>query len=153
MCWTTSSPNATRVAPPGTAITLSARHRGDRIELHVTDQGPGMPQEERRRAFDRFWRKNGSDGDGFGLGLAIVRRLAVASGGTAELRAADHGGVDAVITLPVSTTPKTPATHNRPHLQTHTRLGGDLEPRRRTDCQNPYRALQRPFTATPTVHS
>jgi signal transduction histidine kinase len=102
--------NATRVAPPGTAITLSAHRQGDSIELHVTDQGPGMPDEERRRAFDRFWRKNGSDGDGFGLGLAIVHRLAVASGGTVELRAADHGGLDAVITLPVTTNPQD--THN-----------------------------------------
>ena len=97
--------NATRVAPPGSTITLSAHHVGDRVEFHVTDEGPGMNADERRRAFDRFWRKHHRDHDGFGLGLAIVHRLVTASGGEAELRAAEGGGLDAVVRLPVASVP------------------------------------------------
>jgi signal transduction histidine kinase len=59
--------NATRVAPPGSTITLSAHHVGDRVEFHFIDEGPGMHADERRRAFDRFWRKHERDHDGVGL--------------------------------------------------------------------------------------
>ena len=68
------------------------------VEVHVIDQGPGLSDEERRHAFDRFWRSGATGRGGSGLGLAIVDRLATASGGTAELRPGAGGGVDAVIT-------------------------------------------------------
>jgi signal transduction histidine kinase len=70
------------------------------VEIHVIDQGPGMSAHERERAFDRFWRAPDAVGEGFRLGLAIVRQLAQASGGDAELRAADGGGITAVVRLP-----------------------------------------------------
>ena len=100
--------NALDVAPSDSTIHLVARD-GDteQVEIHVIDHGPGLPPEQRARAFDRFWRgtttRGGLGGSGLGgsgLGLAIVERLAVADGGTAELRAADTGGIDAVLVLP-----------------------------------------------------
>ena len=87
--------NAIAATPPGSTITLTARHTGGMVELHVTDQGPGMTETQRRRAFDRFWRAGTTDHDGFGLGLPIVQRLITASGGTVDLRAAPDGGRDA----------------------------------------------------------
>jgi signal transduction histidine kinase len=65
--------------------------------VHVVDEGPGLTDEERERAFDRFWRAG--PGEGSGLGLAIVRRLVEADGGRVELRRADTGGIDAVVSL------------------------------------------------------
>ena len=65
-------------------------------EVHVVDEGPGLTDEERERAFDRFWRGRG---EGSGLGLAIVRQLVEADGGSVELRRADGGGIDAVVVL------------------------------------------------------
>ncbi|WP_322784941.1 sensor histidine kinase [Streptomyces justiciae] len=88
--------NALRVSPPGTTITL-ARTPGS--ELHVVDQGPGMPASERERAFDRFWRASDTHHDGTGLGLPIVRHLVTASGGEITLNAAPGGGLDAHVRL------------------------------------------------------
>jgi signal transduction histidine kinase len=80
------------------SATVSTCRRDEWVELHVVDRGPGLSEEERARAFDRFWRGR-SPGPGSGLGLAIVRRLATADGGEAELLAAPGGGLDAVVRL------------------------------------------------------
>ncbi|MFF7655904.1 sensor histidine kinase [Streptomyces sp. NPDC007983] len=88
--------NALRVSPPGTAITLT---RAPGAELHVIDQGPGMPPADRERAFDRFWRASDAHHDGTGLGLPIVRHLVHASGGEIALDAAPGGGLDAHVRL------------------------------------------------------
>jgi signal transduction histidine kinase len=91
--------NAMDASPPGGTITIAVRPRDGAWEVHVVDEGPGMPAEERERAFDRF-RTGGKPGKGSGLGLTIVRRLAAASDGAVELREAGSGGVDAVVDLP-----------------------------------------------------
>ena len=111
--------NAIDAAPAGSAITLAAHRADDMVELHVTDQGPGMTETQRRRAFDRFWRAGTTDHDGFGLGLPIVQRLITASGGTVDLRAAPHGGLDAVIRI----APARPDTqpHDEPAAATPSR--------------------------------
>ena len=91
--------NALAVSPPSGTITVSAKNQADGVELHVRDQGPGMSEDERVRAFDRFWRSERTQTEGTGLGLAIVRRLVESDGGSIELRTADGGGLDVVITL------------------------------------------------------
>ena len=88
--------NALRVSPPSTTITL---HRAPGTELHVIDQGPGLSEADRERAFDRFWRSSESHHDGTGLGLPIVRHLVDASGGTITLHPAPGTGLDARIRL------------------------------------------------------
>ncbi|MEV5802348.1 HAMP domain-containing sensor histidine kinase [Streptomyces collinus] len=94
--------NALRVSPTGTTITV---HRAPGAELHVIDQGPGMTDTDRARAFDRFWRASDSHHDGTGLGLPIVRHLINASGGTITLHPAPGTGLDAHIRLRPATTP------------------------------------------------
>jgi signal transduction histidine kinase len=97
--------NALEVSPDGSALRLWVRDG----ELHVVDEGPGLTDEQRGRAFDRFWRGadrgDGSGQGGSGLGLAIVDRLVRADGGEVELRRADSGGVDAVIRLRMTAGP------------------------------------------------
>jgi signal transduction histidine kinase len=99
--------NALEVSPPGSTVDLfaatetvdSARF----VAIHVVDCGPGMTDEQRAKAFDRFWRAGTTRSDlgGSGLGLAIVQKLLIAEGARIELRAASTGGLDAVILLPV----------------------------------------------------
>lgn len=93
------------------------------VELHVMDEGPGMTEEQRRRAFDRFWRAPDAPKGGTGLGLALVQRLAHASGGEAVLRQAPRGGLDAVIRLPAAgrTGPGAPSQRPARPLQGATR--------------------------------
>jgi signal transduction histidine kinase len=89
--------NALEASPRGSSVLVSAVRAEDAIELHVVDKGPGLSEQDRRRAFDRFWK--GQGGSGSGLGLAIVKRLVVADGGEVELRPAPGGGIDAVVRL------------------------------------------------------
>jgi signal transduction histidine kinase len=89
--------NAFEVSSAGDSVTVSARTAPPWIELRVRDEGPGLETEDRRRAFDRFWR--GRTGEGSGLGLAIARRLVETDAGEIELLPAPSGGLDAVVRL------------------------------------------------------
>jgi signal transduction histidine kinase len=91
--------NAIDHAPAGSAVTVSARQAAPWVEIRVRDEGPGMSEEERARAFDRFWRAPRSRHGGSGLGLAIVKRLVEADGGEVSLTKAPGGGTEAVVRL------------------------------------------------------
>lgn len=90
--------NAIEVSPTGAVIGLVATSLGGIVTLIVTDDGPGLSEEQRARAFDRFWRASGGRG-GSGLGLAIVRHLVEADGGTVRLDAAPGGGLAVVLQM------------------------------------------------------
>lgn len=93
--------NALEASPAGGTISVSAAPAGRSAELHVVDEGPGLGEEQRARAFDRFWRA-GPSGGGSGLGLAIVERLVSSDGGEVTLSAASTGGLDARVRLPLA---------------------------------------------------
>ncbi|MFJ9250940.1 ATP-binding protein [Streptomyces sp. NPDC101776] len=95
--------NALEVSPDGATITVRAQSQGDEVELTVADEGPGMSDADKSRAFDRFWRGQGLTGrTGSGLGLAVVRQLVTDDGGTVTLRDAPETGLAVVITLRAS---------------------------------------------------
>jgi signal transduction histidine kinase len=99
--------NAVRLAPTGTRVVVSAGRTDDRVWLAVTDEGPGIPEEQRRLVFQRFWRGNASaarDDGRSGLGLAIVEQIAADHGGTVELRATPAGGSAFTLWLPAAAT-------------------------------------------------
>jgi signal transduction histidine kinase len=92
--------NALDVSPDHTAVEVRLADAGAWVEVHVVDEGPGLGPAERVRAFDRFWRQEGSGREpGTGLGLAIVRQLVRLSGGEVALRSAGARGLDAVVRL------------------------------------------------------
>jgi signal transduction histidine kinase len=88
--------NALDVSPQGSSVAVQAGAVDGWVEVHVLDQGPGMPPERRATAFDRFEKGADEQGriGGFGIGLAIVRQLVVADGGQVELLEAPGGGLD-----------------------------------------------------------
>ena len=90
--------NALEYAPANSTVTVETIAHDSTIEFHVRDEGRGMDDVTRQRAFDRFWRER-ADGNGTGLGLAIAARLAEVSGGTVRLAANTPTGIDAVLTL------------------------------------------------------
>jgi len=95
--------NALEVSPPNSTIALRTEagttDEGSTVAIHVVDEGPGLSDEQRERAFDRFWRATTTRGElgGSGLGLAIVKKLVESEGGSAELRTGARGGLDAVL--------------------------------------------------------
>jgi signal transduction histidine kinase len=99
--------NALAAAPPGTTVSLVAEQVGTEVLVGVRDEGPGMSEEERARAFDRFWRASGAPSGarslgGSGLGLAIVARLAAADGGRASLHGVQPHGLEARVRYPAA---------------------------------------------------
>ncbi|MGH3203724.1 MAG: sensor histidine kinase [Streptosporangiaceae bacterium] len=106
--------NALTHTPDGTPIEVSVSsgildpQAGDHtpaVILDVTDQGPGMTQEQARRVFERFYRADQARTratGGSGLGLAIVRALVVAQGGVASVRTAEGQGATFRIALPLA---------------------------------------------------
>ncbi|MDD5404622.1 MAG: ATP-binding protein [Sulfuricella sp.] len=79
--------NALRYTPEGGEVTLRVRSDEGEGIVEVIDSGPGVPQEERERVFDAFYRVPGSPDGGSGLGLAIVRNIADRLGGRVMLEA------------------------------------------------------------------
>ncbi|MFJ5546409.1 ATP-binding protein [Streptomyces sp. NPDC093225] len=95
--------NALEVSPDGATITVRIDARGAGVRLSVLDEGPGMSDADKSRAFDRFWRGQGLTGrSGSGLGLAVVKQLVTDDGGTVTLRDAPGSGLWVVITLRAS---------------------------------------------------
>jgi heavy metal sensor kinase len=102
--------NAVKYSPPGGAIGISwalvphEKTRPPMIEIKVRDQGPGVPESDRERVFDRFYRvdeaRNRETG-GAGLGLAIAKWVAEAHGGTIRLETGETVGAVFNISLPV----------------------------------------------------
>lgn len=68
--------NAIRYAPPAGEVEVSITRAPEYVVLRVCDNGPGIPENERSRVFDRFYRVLGSGEEGSGLGLSIVQRIA-----------------------------------------------------------------------------
>lgn len=95
--------NALEVSPDGGRITVEVESRADTVVLSVLDEGPGMPDADKSRAFDRFWRGQGLTGrSGSGLGLAVVKQLVTDDGGTVALADAPGGGLTVEISLRAS---------------------------------------------------
>ncbi len=91
--------NAIRVSPRGEAVTISVAPG----ELSVADRGGGIPATDIPRAFERFHlraRAGGGSSEGAGLGLAIVRELTEAMGGTAGVENRPGGGALFTVRLP-----------------------------------------------------
>ena len=98
--------NALRFTPEGGRVTVAGTRLDGRVEVTVTDTGPGIAREQLPRVFDRFYRAGtGSgararDGGGAGLGLTIARDLSRAQGGDLGVDGGNDGGATLRLALP-----------------------------------------------------
>jgi K+-sensing histidine kinase KdpD len=97
--------NAVRYSPDGGAISLSSVRDGGQVMVQVTDEGPGAPEAELGRLFDKFYRGAAAKRlPGTGLGLSIVRGVMQGMGGqaTAALRSDGRSGLVVSLILPAA---------------------------------------------------
>ena len=107
--------NAIKFSPAGGRITLSAERAERQVQLGVTDQGPGIPEADRPRATERFFRgETARHTPGSGLGLALVQAVALLHEGGLVLEDA-HPGLRATITLPAMTQAQMNTASSLPH--------------------------------------
>ncbi len=93
--------NALEFSPDGARIDLTLVEDADAVVLRVADQGPGVPAFAGERVFERFYSLPRPDGArSSGLGLTLVREVALLHGGSIALGNRADGGAEAVLTLP-----------------------------------------------------
>lgn len=96
--------NAIKYTPENGTITIKTTQNEKNIMLSVSDTGYGIPENEQKRIFERFFRASNITKvvtDGSGLGLYLVKKILDASGGTIELESKENTGTTFTITLPI----------------------------------------------------
>lgn len=113
--------NAISYTRSGGRVTIRTRTDAASAILEVEDDGDGIPAEERDKVFGRFYRVDGSPGEGCGLGLAIVQEIAHLHGATVEIRTpASTVGTLVVVKFPAANGPggnRQPDRSNQPDPQ------------------------------------
>jgi signal transduction histidine kinase len=94
--------NASNYSPEGSRVRVDVSRHGERTVIAVADQGPGIPEEDAQRVFERFYRVEKSrarDPGGTGLGLAIVKHLVELHGGTVRTENNPSGGATFIVEI------------------------------------------------------
>jgi two-component system phosphate regulon sensor histidine kinase PhoR len=93
--------NAVKWSPPGGRVWARAADEGELVAISVKDEGPGIPEQDLPRVFERFFKSDASRANaGVGLGLAIVKHLVRAHGGTATVESKPGHGALFTVRLP-----------------------------------------------------
>ncbi len=95
--------NAQTWSPPGRAVRVRAGVVDDRVEVHIVDQGPGIPADRRARIFEPFQHRDDAGGGrarGLGLGLAIAKGFTETMGGELTVDDTPAGGTTFIFSLP-----------------------------------------------------
>ncbi len=94
--------NAVKFAPSGGTVHVSAEAEVSAVRFEVIDDGPGIAPEDLPFIFERFYRGRGSKSEGAGLGLAIVRSIARAHGGSISVESAPEKGSRFILRVPAA---------------------------------------------------
>lgn len=107
--------NALKYSPPGSPIGVTAGLKDHRVIIRVRDRGPGIPERERERVFDKFYRRQTTKTHvpGTGLGLYIAREIARAHGGDVWVEGEPGSGSEFCVALPLQEPEKPSAAQER----------------------------------------
>ena len=94
--------NAARHCRPGDHVDVTVQDDASVATIIVADDGPGIPVDELDAVFDRLRRGSTARGSGSGIGLAVVKELVVAHGGTVRAESDGRTGTTVILTLPLS---------------------------------------------------
>ncbi len=94
--------NAIDHSPENGTVEIAAGEDGAAARLQVRDHGPGIPEDEREKIFDRFYRGTTAVGEGFGIGLSMARSIMRLHSGDATARNADDGGAIFTLSFPAA---------------------------------------------------
>ena len=92
--------NAVKYSPAGTRVRIAMTNGSGHVSFHVSDEGCGIPAEDRERVFEKFYRRDNKETQeqtGFGLGLAFVKEVALRHGG--DVTVASEVGKGSTFTL------------------------------------------------------
>ncbi|MCY1372860.1 Sensor histidine kinase WalK [compost metagenome] len=92
--------NAVRYTPPGSEVRVSVDFEDDQLHIRISDNGKGIPEEDRKKVFEKFYRLPGSGTGGTGLGLSIIKGIVEAHRGEIRLSNNSAGGAEFNVTLP-----------------------------------------------------
>ncbi|MGB9184030.1 MAG: HAMP domain-containing sensor histidine kinase, partial [Solirubrobacteraceae bacterium] len=93
--------NALKFTPPGGRIRVNLARADDRLQVSVSDTGPGIEAGDQARVFDEFFQVSGTERLGTGLGLAVTRSIVEAQGGEVGVRSRPGTGSTFSASLPV----------------------------------------------------
>lgn len=97
--------NATKYAPPGSEIEISAQAANSMVTIAVSDRGPGVKNDRKEKIFEKFFREDSKSASGAGLGLAICNGIVQAHGGRIWVEDRPGGGAVFKFTIPAAETP------------------------------------------------
>lgn len=120
--------NAIAYSEDGTRVTVVTRRSGDLVEVAVTDQGQGIPEQDQARIFERFYRVDSARSrqtGGTGLGLSIVKHICANHGGTIRVWSQEGHGSTFTIQLPAIAGDDRPPGSPAPHTAGHPRRVAD----------------------------
>lgn len=92
--------NSIKNSPRGEKVVVKVRSDQKFVKVSVSDQGSGIPSQRLERIFDDFWQSNENAGQGAGIGLAIVKSVVEAHGGTVEIQSQSGRGTTVTFSLP-----------------------------------------------------
>jgi two-component system sensor histidine kinase KdpD len=93
--------NAALYSPKDSRIQIDVLSKGSDVEIKISDEGPGIPDEHMGRIFEKFYRVPGTPGEGLGLGLSVAKGVVRAHGGKLSVANRQGGGSQFTILLPV----------------------------------------------------
>jgi two-component system sensor kinase FixL len=107
--------NAIKYSPECTSIDCTIEYEPGSVEIHIKDQGIGIPPDEQKQLFQRFFRATNTGGiSGTGLGLSIVKKYLDLMGSSIRLTSTPGMGSTFTVNIPISP-PTPPPAHSHPH--------------------------------------